>query len=301
MKLKNLAVMLAVVCLFVFLGGFSCNVQAQQTERQIKVIVYDIGDPITDYQSPEYIEASMWQAGRLIAERYPNYELGDIDGIPWQRTEYADDIKKGIQDFFETTKVSGTFLADNREFLTIVYDERLNGKGIEAKRLYSQGKTIEQIIEILAPSTPGNTNTNNLGNNPVLPAPDSKRKAVLYLNSKDCSLSDGQTWTGKKLDVAPTIEANRTLIPLRGVLDFMGATLDWNQNTRQVTAKLGSKEVVLTINSKAALVNGKLVTLDVLTRTVNGRTLIPLRFVSEQLGLNVVWDSKQDGVITISE
>jgi hypothetical protein len=64
--------------------------------------------------------------------------------------------------------------------------------------------------------------------------------------------------------------------------------------------KYKDKEVVLTLDSDDALVNGQVIKLDVPAMVVKGRTLIPLRFVSEQIGMKVKWDEKNKS-ITITE
>lgn len=97
-----------------------------------------------------------------------------------------------------------------------------------------------------------------------------------------------------KLDAPVYIHrpSSSTMVPFRFVGDVMGARVDWNSKSRQVTFLLDDKRVVLTIGSKTAYVNGQAVTMPTSPALVNSRTFIPLRFVSEQLGANVHWDGK---------
>lgn len=99
---------------------------------------------------------------------------------------------------------------------------------------------------------------------------------------------------GKHLDfeVSPVIENSRTMVPLRGIFEAMGANVDWNAASRVVTASKGAIAVILPINSSTAIVNGNPCILDAPPRIVNGRTLAPLRFVGEAFGGRVSWDSK---------
>jgi len=92
------------------------------------------------------------------------------------------------------------------------------------------------------------------------------------------------------MDVAPLIEQGRTLVPLRAIFEALGATVDWNEATRTVTGKKGATTIKLVVGLESAYVNDKPVTLDVPGRIINGRTLVPLRFVSESLGAGVAWD-----------
>ena len=92
-------------------------------------------------------------------------------------------------------------------------------------------------------------------------------------------------------DVPPIIVKNRTLIPVRAVFEGIGANVIWNESTQQVDITLGTSKVKLTIDSKTAIVNGMQVSLEVPALIVEGRTMIPVRFVAEALGLSVGWDN----------
>jgi competence protein ComEC len=90
-------------------------------------------------------------------------------------------------------------------------------------------------------------------------------------------------------DAAPTIDNGRTLVPLRAIFEALGASVQWDPDTQTVTANKGSITVNLVIGGQA-LKNGQAVPLDVPAKIVDGRTMVPLRFVSEALGCQVAWD-----------
>jgi len=90
-------------------------------------------------------------------------------------------------------------------------------------------------------------------------------------------------------DQPPVIMGSRVLVPLRGIFEKMGATVDWDARTRTVEAARGNVLVVLRIGSRIAQVNNRPLTLDVPAMIVGGRTLVPLRFISESLGAGVEW------------
>lgn len=100
------------------------------------------------------------------------------------------------------------------------------------------------------------------------------------------------------IDAAPMIKDSLTFIPVRGVFEAAGATVSYEDATRKVTIALGDKTVVLTIDSRQAYVNDKRVLLTSVPfiNPENNRTLIPLRFVSEQLGFTVGWDDATKGI-----
>lgn len=95
-----------------------------------------------------------------------------------------------------------------------------------------------------------------------------------------------------RIKANPIIVQGRTLIPLRALLEEMGATVEWDNNTRVVTAKKDNTIIAMKIDSKDAIVNGKVVKLDVPATLINSKTYIPARFVGESFGYEVEWNGK---------
>jgi|GEM_PF-3360109 len=101
-----------------------------------------------------------------------------------------------------------------------------------------------------------------------------------------------------EFDVSPIIINGRTLVPFRAILEALGAEVMWESSFRLVTATNGNIVIKLQIDNVLATVNGVEVVLDVPARIMNDRTLVPLRFISENLGFDVGWDGDSH-VITI--
>lgn len=101
-------------------------------------------------------------------------------------------------------------------------------------------------------------------------------------------------------DQPPVIQGSRVLVPLRGIFEEMGATVEWRPATRTVLAASGSTLVELQIGSRIAQVDGRPVTLDVPAMIIGGRTLVPLRFISESLGAAVQWQPATRTVLITS-
>ena len=100
-------------------------------------------------------------------------------------------------------------------------------------------------------------------------------------------------------DVMPFIENGRTLVPARAVFEALGGTVKWDQSNYIVTIEYDSTTVILKINDTVATVNGNNKTLDVPATIKNGRTIIPVRFVAEELGFLVGWNNSTR-TVTIS-
>lgn len=93
-------------------------------------------------------------------------------------------------------------------------------------------------------------------------------------------------------DQPPIIDSGRTIVPLRGIFENLKASVQWDSKQQLVTAHHTDTKILLRIGSKAPTVNGKVVPIDVAAKVTSGRTFVPLRFVSESLGANVVYDEK---------
>lgn len=92
------------------------------------------------------------------------------------------------------------------------------------------------------------------------------------------------------LDVPPVIIKGRTMVPVRFIGEAFGAKFDWDGSVRKVTFVLDDTSIELYIDKKTAVVSSKNTSLDVAPVIENGRTMVPLRFVSQHMGAIVEWD-----------
>lgn len=102
------------------------------------------------------------------------------------------------------------------------------------------------------------------------------------------------TVDGKKqtLDVAPLIKDGTTYVPIKYVLDAFGGQAAWNAKAKKITVTRGTTVLELTVGKKEYMLNGAVKQSAVTPIIANNRTLVPLRLVSEQLGINVNWEKK---------
>ena len=127
-----------------------------------------------------------------------------------------------------------------------------------------------------------------------------RKYIVSNQNEKVMILRIGQTTftvngISNTLDSPPVIKNNRTLLPIRPVVEALGGSVSWDGNERKVIISLGSTTIELWIGKNTARVNGITKPIDssnskVVPEIINGRTMLPLRFVTENLGCQLQWD-----------
>ncbi|MHA7963918.1 stalk domain-containing protein [Paenibacillus sp. CAU 1782] len=91
-------------------------------------------------------------------------------------------------------------------------------------------------------------------------------------------------------DQQPIVKDGRTLVPLRQIFEALNAEVNWDEAAKTVTGTRGQTSVKLVIGASSGHVNGQAVPLETPAETVNGRTLVPARFISESFGGHVDWD-----------
>lgn len=92
-------------------------------------------------------------------------------------------------------------------------------------------------------------------------------------------------------DVEPVMMNGRVMVPLRGVFEHMGAYVEWDSLAREVRVTDEGSVVLLRIGSSTATVNGNIIPIDAPAVMVRGRTMVPLRFISETFGHDVFWNA----------
>jgi hypothetical protein len=107
---------------------------------------------------------------------------------------------------------------------------------------------------------------------------------------------------GISMDVAPYIDPNsgRTLVPIRYLADALGATTNWDGDTKTVTVSTAVYNIGLTIGNPTLTVDGLAQAMDAAPAISNGRTYLPARWVAQALGYLVQWDATNKIVIIYS-
>ena len=119
-------------------------------------------------------------------------------------------------------------------------------------------------------------------------------KTTMFVNSKPTEIDPGRK-------TVPIIKEGRTLVPIRAIIEAFSGSIQWDKNEKKVTVTLGSNKIELWIGKSTARVNGIEKPIDsensnVVPEIINGRTMLPVRFITENLGCSVKWDPVQKTV-----
>ncbi len=97
----------------------------------------------------------------------------------------------------------------------------------------------------------------------------------------------------------PFVSNSRTLVPIRAIIEAFGGRVDWDESSNSVLLTLEDDTIKLVIDNNIAYLNSKAYTLDVAPTAINGRTMLPIRFVAESFNLGVGWDGTTQTITII--
>ncbi|OQB16066.1 MAG: Endo-1,4-beta-xylanase Z precursor [Firmicutes bacterium ADurb.Bin193] len=129
---------------------------------------------------------------------------------------------------------------------------------------------------------------------------DDVKTVVMYIGNPIMEIDGVRAEIDPGRQTVPIISEGRTLIPIRSLTEALGGTAEWNDKEQKVTIELSDTVIVLWIGKANATVNGKETVLDVSPVIMSERTMLPLRFIAENLGYKVEWE-EQTGEITITK
>lgn len=107
-------------------------------------------------------------------------------------------------------------------------------------------------------------------------------------------ITDGKEST---LSYPPIIEDERTLLPIRAIVEAIGGTVLWEGQTQKITITSADTKIMLTVGSTLAKVNNRIIPIEKAPKIYDGVTLVPLRFVAESLNMSVNWNGETKEII----
>ncbi len=244
-------------------GGTSWTQVGGALTEDISCLAMDSSDPRTVYAATD--------AGL--------YRLTNVSSISFRITASAPQgrgaILPTVKEVAEGESATLNLLPDAGYHLTVLTDNGASVTGLVRNNTYVlTGITMDHVITAVFEPIP------------IILPPASSHMLVLTIGSSAMSV-DG---TPATLDSPPIIREGRTLLPVRAVIEALEGSVGWDAAARKATVTLGAHTVEVWIGSRQARVDGMYVALDVAAIIVNSRTLLPLRFVAENLGCVVTWD-----------
>ncbi len=97
----------------------------------------------------------------------------------------------------------------------------------------------------------------------------------------------------------PVVTEGRTLVPIRAIIEAFDGVVGWDAAAQTVELVMDDDVITLVINSKTAYLNNESHTLDVAPVVINGRTMLPIRFIAESFNLGVAWESDTQTVTIV--
>ena len=241
-------------------GEFSYNINLIEGENNIIIVSFDI----EDNETKKEIKVIFDQTPPQINIDLPN-ETSESSIII---TGSVIDNISGVKDF-KINNISIPISSDNEFSYSLELFEGNNKIIIEAED-NAQNKIIKefQIIRVVK-----------------------KTIMVFQLNNEIMYINNNPL----KMEVYPQIIQNRTYLPIRYILEPIGANVVWDGDEKKVTITFKEIKIELWIGKNLAKVNGNYKLIDpdnpkVVPLIINGRTMLPVRFVAENLGCKVEWD-----------
>lgn len=122
---------------------------------------------------------------------------------------------------------------------------------------------------------------------------------MLYIGKPRMTVGDSEMSIDPGRTTVPMIQNGRTLLPIRAVVEALGGTVDWDGEQQMITIHYREYDMSLVLNSRVAQVNGLTMRMDVPPVSIDERTMVPLRFVAEMLGMGVVWNGENQSIALI--
>lgn len=105
---------------------------------------------------------------------------------------------------------------------------------------------------------------------------------VMSVNSAEQNIDESGT--------TPIIQNGRTLVPIRAIIEAMGGSVTWEQDTQTAELQYNDDRIELTISSNTAYLNDTANTIDTAPVIINDRTMMPVRFIAEGFKFDVEWN-----------
>ena len=226
-------------------------------------------------------------AGDIVCFLYEDGEIGHVgifDGgnpmIHYTRPEKCVEFSSYFEDWGSIKAVYGRRIEVDSDYIPQPLDE----------------ETQDKLRDILL--TPNKVKTSHLEGIDYLPVDITvPRTVVLQIESPFMTVNGEQKPIDEDVSVSPFITNGRTHLPLRKVAEEFGAKVNWiGGENGEINLTYGDREIVLWIGADYAISNGTTYYLDSAPMLVNGKTYLPIRFIADEFGWNLIWNENEKTV-----
>jgi len=227
---------------------------------------------LTSNRDVDFYTLNVWDANKFTVK------MNVSEGAAYNVTTYKEvngNLSQISSETFGGKNLSGLIIGKPKDITTGNYYFKINSRTysnsdysfvVETNNIYDYYNKTTIVLEI--------NNPYMLVNNVTYPIDDNRGTAPIIMNS-------------------------RTLLPIRAIIEKLGGTVNFMADSRSININLGNNNVYLTLDKTLAYVNGQAKYLDVAPTSINGRTMIPVKFVMDNLGGSVIWNATT-GSVTIT-
>jgi hypothetical protein len=134
----------------------------------------------------------------------------------------------------------------------------------------------------------------------VIVTRDAARQFILMKIGKDTmQVNESTTEIDQGRGTKPLILDSRTMVPIRAIIETMSGTVDWDDSAQQISLAAYGHTVVMKLNGDTIVADGVRKDIDVPPTTINDRTMVPVRFVAENVGCNIQWIGSTEEIIIV--
>lgn len=232
--------------------------------------IEDIEDQIEDLAEQEE-ELKPWEIAKNLIEQ----EKDAIEALKDQIEEQIEDLERE----YEAAEESGD-------------TDLMNGLKSQIETLQAEKDALKQQmkqkIEQMQQVMREKYTVDELSQLALVSQEFSKRANVRVIPVENVFFNNGNV----KFDTPPVVKEGRTLLPLRAISEATGATVHWDPVEKIVTITKGEQIIIFSLADNKIYINNVETTIDVSAEVMNNRTMVPLRFIVENLGLEVEWNSE---------
>ena len=268
-----------------------------ETDEEIADWSIDIGSSIdtenSGFNIMNMVNIDQIVPNSLVSEKYQI--LAENEGL-LAYTFMFQKLSDGKADFeinFDNNMTGGLGLIDSTGRLPVIFEIDLSDSLGDSSKIdvFPSGKVSKSKEN---PSTPEEKRQINIAR--------AIGTVFLQINNYAAITNRAPKWIDKdNKSVVPYIKNGRTMVPLRFISEALGASVSYNDDTREITIKSNLNQLMLTVDEKIYYNDGLKRELDVPAEVVDGRTFVPVRFVSQALGKSVTWLQEEQMVIIASK